>query len=824
MASAINKQWMFVARYKLQKISKGNALNTPKKMAPRKTPSTTSSRRKVSDSSPRKAGPARARKTSPPKKSPSQRTWLRKLWSLTWKLGLVFIALMVAAGFYLNGVVTQRFEGQLFELPTVVYARVLNLEPGSNVTVTKLRQELDVLNYRKVSSPIRAGEYSASSTKIELFRRPFEFENGPEPSRHVMLYFDENGLKRIQSLDSKADLGFLRIEPKMLGMLEAKKEETRLFLKREQFPSAMVEALLSTEDRNFYQHGGVSPVAIARAFVVNLRAGRAVQGGSTLTQQLAKNLFLSSEKTLWRKFKEAYIAMILDYRYSKDRILEAYLNEVYLGQNGGEAIHGFALASRYYFGQPLQELRIDQLAMLVGMVKGPSYYNPIRHPERTKDRRDLVLELMMSQDILTPSQFNEAATRDLDLQKNPHLGKRQPAYFEQLQRELKEKVGDKFKSDTGLRLFTTLDPVSQTYLENAVNKTLPQLEQRSGKGLETAVVAVDRTTGEIRAMIGGKHAGFDGFNRALSASRQIGSLVKPAIYLTALETPEKYNLGTTLDDKPITLTNEQGKTWSPKNFDRKFSGEVPLYKAMAKSMNVPTVNLGMQLGIPAVMDTLSKLGVDKQEIRPVPSMFLGSFSLTPYQVSQMFQTITNSGKRAPLTALRTVLDVDGNVLYESIPRASQQVPQQAAWLTTYIMKRVVSEGTSRYLQAQYGWATLAAKTGTSNDSRDSWFVGVDGREVVTIWTGRDDNKPTKLTGSSGSLRTYANYLALRTPERLTLPWPSNIVTTHFESTQAGGYVADCSGNIDLPQWDINGNLKDACKNNPTRWIKSLFDF
>lgn len=787
-------------------------MNTPKK--------TTTTRRKPAASSGRKAGPARTRKSPPAKKS-----WLKKLWGIGWKLGLVFIALMTAAGFYLNGVVTERFAGQLFELPTVVYARVMNLEPGSNQTITQVRQELDVLNYRKVANPIREGEYSSSSTKIELIRRPFTFENGPEPARHVMLYFDNSGLQRIQSLDSKADLGFLRIEPKMLGMLEAKKQETRLFLKLDQFPPEMVQALISTEDRHFYEHGGVSPVAIARAFVVNMKAGRAVQGGSTLTQQLAKNLFLSSEKTLWRKFKEAYIAMILDYRFSKDRILEAYLNEVYLGQNGGEAIHGFALASRYYFGQPIQELRIDQLAMLVGMVKGPSYYNPIRHPERTQDRRDLVLELMMQQNILTASQFGEAASRHLDLQRNPHLGKRQPAYFEQLQRELKDKVGDKFKADTGLRLFTTLDPVSQAYLEQAVDKTLPQLEQRSGKGLETAVVAVDRTTGEIRAMIGGRNSGFDGFNRALSASRQIGSLVKPSVYLTALEHPDKYNLGTTLPDKPITLTNEQGQTWSPQNYDRQFRGEVPLYQAMAKSLNVPTVNLGMQLGIPAVMDTLGKLGIDKQEIRPVPSMFLGSFSLTPYQVSQMFQTITNSGKRAPLTALRTVMDVDGNVLYESIPRASQQVPQQAAWLTTYIMKKVVAEGTSRSLQGRYGWATLAAKTGTSNDSRDSWFVGVDGREVVTIWTGRDDNKPTKLTGASGSLQTYANYLAQRAPERLTLPWPSQVTTAKFDQTNSGSYVADyCGGDIELPQWDPEGLLKKQdCSSNPVGWFKSLFN-
>ncbi len=811
---------LFLARNKQMKSKLAMPPRQPssngKKPATRKTSTRQTSKKTVNSG--RKAGPARGRKT------PATGSIWQKLFSIGWKLGLVFVAIMVFIGVYLNNVVTQRFEGPLFDLPTVVYARVINLEIGSSYTIEQVRQELDVLNYRKVSSPRREGEYSASSTKIELIRRPFEFADGPESARHVMLTFDDSGVQRIRDLGQRSDLGFIRIEPKMLGMLEPKSNETRLFLKREQFPEAMVAALLATEDRDFYHHGGVSPVAIVRAFAANVRAGRAVQGGSTLTQQLAKNLFLSREKTLWRKFKEAYIAMILDYRFSKDRILQAYLNEVYLGQNGAEAIHGFALAARYYFGQPLQELRIDQMAMLVGMVKGPSYYNPQRYAERAKNRRDLVLQLMMKQNILTAEQYSEAASRDLDLQSNPHIARRQPAYFQQLQQELKDKVGDSFKSETGLRLFTTLDPVSQSYLQQAINRTLPQLEQRSGQGLETAAVAVDRNTGEIRAMIGGRQAGYDGFNRALNASRQIGSLVKPSIYLTALEHPDKYTLATTLPDKLITLKGSQGSSWSPKNFDHKFRGEVPLYKAMATSLNVPTVNLGMQLGIPAVMDTLEKLGIDRSEIRPVPSMFLGSFSLTPYQVAQMYQTITNSGKRAPLTALRTVMDVDGNVIYQSIPKASQQVPQQAAWLTTYIMKKVVSEGTSRYLQGQYGWATLAGKTGTSNDSRDSWFVGVDGREVVTIWTGRDDNKPTKLTGSSGSLRIYAQYLNQRKPERLILPWPQHIATGHYEQLSSGALALDCSGVIELPSWDQGGQLKDQCSNSPKRWIKELFSF
>ncbi|WP_413285893.1 penicillin-binding protein 1B [Vibrio sp. MA40-2] len=756
------------------------------------------------------------------KQSNNKKGWFKVIWSFGWKLSVTLVAVLVFVGIYFDSIVKEKFEGQVFDLPTVVYARVLNLSPGMELSLQEMLQELDVLAYRKVQNPKHVGEYSASSTKIELIRRPFDFEDGPEPDRHVMLHFDNLGLKRIESLEKKGDLGFLRIEPKMLGMLEKQVSETRLYLKRNQFPEFLVDALLATEDRNFYQHDGVSPTSILRALVANIKAGRTVQGGSTLTQQLAKNLFLSREKTIWRKIREAYIALILDYRYDKDKILEAYLNEVYLGQSVGQAVHGFGLASRLYFGAPVQELRYDQLALLVGMVKGPSYYNPIKNPQRARERRDLVLRLMMRQEYLTASQYDQAVSRDLDIQDNPRIARRQPAYFQQLANELKQKVGDKFNTLAGLTLFTTLDPVSQTMLEQAVQKKIPELEKYSGKGLEAAAIAVDRKTGEIRAMVGGKRIGYDGFNRALNASRQIGSLVKPAVYLTALSDPEHYNLATSLTDKPITLKGSKGSVWQPKNFDNKFRGDVPLYQAMAKSINIPTVRLGLELGIDKVTDTLEALGVDRQEIRPVPSMFLGSFSLTPFQVAQMYQTLTNSGQRASLTALRVVKDNDDNIYYQSMPKKQRTVDQQAAWLTTYAMKKAISEGTGRYLHTKYSWAALAGKTGTSNDSRDSWFVGVDGREVVTLWVGRDDNKPTKLTGSSGALRVYSDYLSSRIPQRLTLPWPKDMVTIGFKQQKNGQYELDCDNKYKLPIWDKNHTLKDSCAS-MTPWFKKLFN-
>ncbi|WP_301333938.1 penicillin-binding protein 1B [Vibrio agarivorans] len=769
----------------------------------------------------KKRAPAK-RKASGGKGAGNKPSWIKRLWSLTWKCGLALLAVLVVVGIYLDTVVRQKFDGQLFDLPTVVYARILTLTPGQDITIQEVRNELDVLNYRKVSQPKYPGEYSSSSTRIELIRRPFEFTDGAEGDRRVMLHFGDGQLNRIQSLDRGGDLGYLRIDPKMLGMLEKNVGEHRLFLKRDQFPEIMVDALLVTEDRNFYQHDGVSPVAIARAMVVNIKAGRTVQGGSTLTQQLAKNLFLSSDRTLWRKVREAYIAILLDYRYDKDRILEAYLNEVYLGHSAGQAIHGFGLASRLYFGQPIQELRIDQLALLVGMVKGPSYYNPIRHPQRAKERRDLVLRLMMQSELLTASEFNEAASRGLDIQDNPRIASRQPAYFQQVNRELSDKVGSAFRSGVGLKVFTSLDPVSQSKLEKAITQKVPELERVSGAGLEGAAIAVDRQTGEIRAMVGGKRTGYDGFNRALNASRQIGSLAKPAVYLTALEKPEEYQLSTTLQDKPISLKGSQGNVWSPRNYDRQYRGDVPLYEALSKSLNVPTVQLGMALGLPAVIDTFEKLGVDRQEIRPVPSMLLGSFTLTPYQVAQMYQTLTNSGRIAPLSALRSVVDNEGKVLFDSLPHVSRAVPEQAAWLTTFAMKQGVASGTGRFLQSQFAWAQLAGKTGTSNDTRDSWFVGVDGREVTTVWLGRDDNKPTKLTGSSGALRVYAHYLNDRIPQQLVLPWPQQISTVGFRRENSGALEYDCRSKTTLPVWDPQGHFKKGCESQPTDWLKKLF--
>lgn len=746
--------------------------------------------------------------------------WLLILLS---KLSLVGIALCIILGVYLDGKIQERFEGSLWQLPAVVYGRVLHLAPGDKVTIEELRRELNTLNYLKVNDPQKPGEFSASANRIELIRRPFEFEDGNEPEQHVMVNFDKFGITSIKQMDNQKERGYLRIEPKLLGMLESDTDEQRIFMKGDRFPTFLVNTLLTTEDRDFYNHDGVSVVAIMRALIANIRAGRTVQGGSTLNQQIAKNIFLTRERTLWRKIQEAYIAILLDYRYSKDKLLEVYLNEIYLGQAKGQAVHGFPLGARLYFDLPIEELRSDQFALLVGLAKGPSFYNPWLHPKRSKARRNLVLKLMMDHGFLTPTEYKEAASRDLDIQKNPMLSNRQPAYFGLLSREIRKQVGTQFNPEIGLRIFTTLDPWSQLLIEKSVVEKIKELKKKAGDKLEAAVVIADRQSGEIRAMVGGSRPNYPGFNRAINSRRQIGSLSKPAIFLAALSEPDRFTLASPIDDKPIQMKDDHGRIWSPRNYDRKFRGEVTLLKALASSYNIPTINLGLAMGLNTVIDTFAKLGVDPNQINRVPSLLLGTFTLTPFEVTQMYQTLGNGGRYAELTALRAVVNQEGKVLYRNWPKTTQTLSQQASWLTVYALKHAVKEGTARYLNAAVDWAQLAGKTGTTDKNRDSWYVGIDGKEVVTVWLGHDDNKTTNLTGSSGALRIYTDYIVERKPESLILDWPAEVVMVPYR-VQNDQFMTDCSSELKLPMWDPAKSWRKLCeKPKVVEWMKGLFN-
>ncbi|HAT1610212.1 TPA: bifunctional glycosyl transferase/transpeptidase [Raoultella planticola] len=721
-------------------------------------------------------------------------TWL---W-LLFKLGIVVAVLVAAYGVYLDQKIRSRIDGKVWELPAAVYGRMVNLEPDMQISKNEMVRLLNATQYRQVSAMTRPGEYTVQANSIEMIRRPFDFPDSKEGQVRARLTFDGDHLETIENMENNRQFGFFRLDPRLITMLQSANGEQRLFVKRSGFPDLLVDTLLATEDRHFYEHDGISLYSIGRAVLANLTAGRTVQGASTLTQQLVKNLFLSSERSYWRKANEAYMALIVDARYSKDRILELYMNEVYLGQSGDNEIRGFPLASLYYFGRPVEELSLDQQALLVGMVKGASIYNPWRNPKLALERRNLVLRLLQQQNVIDQELYDMLSARPLGVQPRGGVISPQPAFMQMVRQELQAKLGDKVKDLSGVKIFTTFDSVAQDAAEKAATDGIPALKkQRKLPDLETAMVVVDRFTGEVRAMVGGAEPQFAGYNRAMQARRSIGSLAKPATYLTALSLPNQYRLNTSIADAPISIRLPNGQTWSPQNDDRRFSGQVMLVDALTRSMNVPTVNLGMALGLPAITDTWVKLGVPKDQLHPVPAMILGALNLTPIEVAQAFQTIASGGNRATLSALRSVIAEDGTVLYQSYPQAERAVPAQAAYMTLWTMQQVVQRGTGRQLGAKYPGLHLAGKTGTTNNNVDTWFAGIDGGQVTITWVGRDNNQPTKLYGASGAMSIYQRYLANQTPTPLVLTAPEDVVDMGVDSN--GNFV--CSGGMrSLPVW------------------------
>lgn len=752
-------------------------------------------------------------KKKPTQKVKKNKNKKRSLWrrflSLLFKLFLVFVAVTVMYGIYLDQQIKERIDGNVWELPAAVYGQIIDLEPESEYSLSDVVTLLIGAQYRQQDTQAtRPGEFIVSNDAVEIYRRPFTFPDGEEQAFRVRITFYDNRIDRITNLDTGRDFGLLKIDPKLITMMHSPNGEQRLFVPLKAFPDSLIKTLVATEDKRFYDHHGVSLYSIGRAIYVNLTTGR-TEGGSTLTQQTVKNLFLTNERSLSRKIREAYMAMILDARYSKERILELYLNEVYFGQAGSEEIHGFPLASLYYFGRPVNELTLDQQAVLVGMVKGASLYNPWTQPKQVLERRNVVLKLTEQQGIIDDELYNLLSQRPLSVLPKGGVISPQPAFMQVVRSELRKQLGDKADHLSGMKIFTTFDPVAQAAAEQSVTNEIEKLRKSTNKDLQTAMVIVSRETGEIRAIIGSAEPRYPGYNRAWLTRRAIGSLAKPSTYLTALGQPDRFQLNTWLDDSPLSIKLDNGSYWQPKNYDRKFRDRVMLVDALALSLNVPTVNLGMALGLDATKNTLQALGVPSDRITNLPSRLLGALELTPLETAQMFQTIANNGQRSPLSILRYVLTDKGELVYQNYPKQIQAVSQQSAYLTTYAMQQVVESGTSRSLKRKYGSFNLAAKTGTSNDSRDSWFTGIDGKNVAVVWIGLDDHSPMKLTGATGALKIYSEYLQNNPPKRLSLPIPQNVYMLSIDNN--GQWQCDDRSGRKLPVWTTN--TQSLCNNN-----------
>lgn len=735
---------------------------------------------------------------NPEEKTPKKRRSFKRF---LLKVAFTGAILTVFYGGYLDWQIRSKMDGQIWRLPAEVYSRIESVKISDNLAFDEVIQILLDNEYRQTTMVAAPGDFKLEDDTIVVLRRAFPFPDKPEPQRVLRLRFVDNKLNRIEDLVAVKAIDEFRLAPKLIAMLESDNED-RLAIPLQNYPRLLIDALILTEDRRFYDHHGINPVGIIRALITNIRAGQTVQGGSTLTQQLVKNLFLSSERTITRKANEALMSLVLDWRYDKNRILETYLNEIYLGQNSDTQIHGFELASQFYFGRSIREISLDQIALLVGIVKGPSLYNPWRNPQNALERRNVVLKLMLEHKMIGDELYQLLSQRPLGVQQKGQISRKYPSFIQTLQADLRRELGEhKISSLLGARIFTTMDLKQQAQAENAVVNTVSQLQLKTKNPyLEGAMIVADYRVGEIRAVVGGLQTQYAGFNRALMAKRQIGSLVKPSIYLTALSNPEQFRLNTPINNQPITINVKGSPPWQPRNYDKKYSGSVMLMDALARSLNIPTVNIGMKVGLSKVIDTQKAMGWDNVEIPKVPAMLLGAYTISPYDVTKLYQTIANQGGRIDLTTVDTITDRQGNIIYQHDKTAKQVVPQEAAFQTLFAMQQTVERGTARSLQNDYADLRLAGKTGTTNDARDTWFVGIDGKNISTVWLGRDDNGETKLTGASGALQIYKDYLSHTYIEKLKLNKPANMKWVGI--TQHGSW--DCDSNRVIPVWVNNG--------------------
>ena len=691
-------------------------------------------------------------------KNKSGKSWFGRFIKKTILYSILFGGLfLVLYSLYLNSIIKEKFEGRRWSIPAKVYARSLELYPGLALSARQLEKELQLAGYRKDRASSTEGSFSRNGQRLEVVTRQFHFPDGEETSHKLRIQFNNAGVKSIKDRETARNLSLVRFDPALIGSIHPKLHEDRLLLSQDEIPQQLKEALIAVEDRNFYQHFGIDPKGIIRAVWINMKAGAAVQGGSTLTQQLVKNYFLTRERTLIRKINEAIMSVLLEFQYSKDEILTAYINEVYLGQDGRRAIHGFALASEYYFKRPVSQLSLPQVALLAGLVKGPSYFNPRNHKQRATNRRNTVLKVMLDQGVINKGKYQQAIGSKLGISRRLSLSSSPfPAFLDSVKNQLKQDYDQDDLTDQGLKIFTTLDPQVQWAAENALSSQLKNISKKLAEHLQGAIIISRRDSAEILAIVGGKDSQEGSFNRAINARRPIGSLIKPAIYLTAFE--HNYTLSSLLSDKSFSAKSEQGKIWRPKNFDKKEHGMVPLHVSLAKSYNLSTARLGMELGVDKVLDTVRLLGVETDAL-PYPAVLLGSLTLSPMQVSQMYQTIADQGFYSPLQVIQSVHDENNEPLQQYPIRVERRIDESLTYLINANLQEVVSMGTgkglSRYIPSHYH---IAGKTGTTNELRDSWFAGYGNNLVAVVWLGRDDNKPAGLTGSSGALKVWGRMM------------------------------------------------------------------
>ncbi len=732
-------------------------------------------------------------------------------------MGLLF-GFVLPYTLVLNKRVQDRFSDLVFAVPTRVYARPLPLAVDTPMTTAALELELTFAGYSDDGRGDVAGSWGKQGSTYAISSRGYAGPDGGELPKRIRVGLGKGVIQTVEDAGQHT-IALTHLDPARIATLYGASQEERRFVHLADVPPLLLSGLQAVEDRDFKHHIGIDFTAIARAAFANLRAGHTVQGGSTLTQQLVRNLFLSRDQNFTRKINEALMSLLLEAHYSKGRILEAYVNDVFLGQQGGQAVHGFAAASEFYFGRRLEDLRPQEIALLVGMVKGPSYYDPRRSAPRARVRRNLVLQEFADTGLLTAGQLNAAQAAPLDIVSNGQLPhNRFPAFMELVRTQITADFDEQALRDGNLSIFTTLDPAAQLYTEQAITSTLKGLGKR-GDNVQAAAVVTGAQTGDVLAVVGSKIPGDPGFNRALDARRPIGSTIKPFVYLVALTQPERWNLASLLDDSPVSMRQPDGSTWTPQNDDNQSHGQMPMVDALAKSWNLATIHLGLAVGLPRIKAFLESFGL--AGVNPSPSLLIGALDLAPLQLTQLYQYLAADGHALPLVAVRGVLDGNGRTIKRYQVQGGKGEYQQAVGLTTWAMQQVTEYGTASAIgNSSLASLHAAGKTGTSNDMRDSWFAGFTGEHLAVFWMGRDDNKPTTLFGASGGLRAWRDLFA-KLPTRALSAVPGDGVEMVWINPANGKRTeSQCQGARQVPV--VAGSLSSDTEGCFWQGVQGLF--
>lgn len=698
----------------------------------------------------------------------------------------------------LDTVIRNKFEGQRWDIPAKVFARPLEIYTNASISQANFTQELNMLGYKSSDSYTKPGSYVNQGNSMYVHTRGFDFGDSSEPEQVLEVTFGADQVTDVRAT-KPSSTGIARLEPMLIGGIYPQHNEDRVLIKLNKVPKTLIEALIATEDRNFYHHHGLSIRGTARALVSNVTGGKR-QGGSTLTQQLVKNFYLSPERTLKRKVNEALMSLLLEFHYNKDEILEAYLNEVNLGQNGNYSINGYGLASQFYFGLPLRELNVAQQAYLVGLVQGPSLYNPWRNPEGALKRRNTVLNNMLVMGYLSQAEYEQESARPLGVLSKPSVGTAKfPDFLDIVRRQLRSEYQETDLTNQGLRIFTTLDPIAQTRIQDAFKASVGQLAKGNPsrlRDLQGAVLVSHPENGELVAAVGSTQD-FTGFNRAVDAKRQVGSLLKPVIYLNAIESG-RYNWASRIQDRAVNVPTGSDQSWTPKNYSGGEHGEVTMAQALANSYNLSAVRLGQEFGVSAFTNKLKKFGVTS-EIPSYPSVFLGAVNMSPMEMLSIYSNFATGGFKYPTRAIRSVVDANGKVLERFALNVEQTIEPSSAYVLNYGLQQVMASGTGRSAYNSLPSSLkLAGKSGTTNDTRDSWFAGYSGNYVAVVWLGLDNNKVTGLTGSSGALPVWTNVMRQLRQQPVNLKQTDDVQWQWIDVASGNLSAQGCGGAMYIP--------------------------